>query len=360
MNTLQQMVERGHEYVCFHQDPASGLRAIIAVHDTTLGPGFGGARRWHYATQAEALHDVLRLSEGMTFKSAVAGLPMGGGKAVIMLPRPGHPPSEEEARAMGRFVHRLGGMYISAEDVGLSPQYIDWMAAETKWVVGGITRVPGGDPSPYTARGVVNAMRAALTHTGRPADFSGVTVAIQGAGNVGTSVAAILSEHHAKILISDINEEKVRRAAQHSGATIVDPGDILTARCDILAPCALGGVIDAAIISKLRCDIICGGANNILDDYDEDGVALKGRGIVYVPDFVANAGGLIHLAGIYVDMSEEGRQQKIAEIEPTVLQILRDAESAPSTFAAAVALARQRIAEDAKVHAGTRVSTGRP
>jgi leucine dehydrogenase len=354
MNTLQQMVDRGHEYVAFHQDPDSGLRAVVAVHSTTLGPGFGGARRWHYATQAEALYDVLRLSEGMTYKSAVAGIPMGGGKAVIMLPQPNHAAAEAEARAMGRFVQKLGGLYISAEDVGLSPQYIDWMAMETKWVIGGITRVPGGDPSPHTARGVVNAMKAALAYTGRPVDFAGVTVAIQGAGNVGGNIARILSGHRAKILISDISQEKVRRVAKDTGATVVAPDEILTARCDILAPCALGGVIDASTISRLRCDIICGGANNVLDDYDEDGVALKGRGIVYVPDFVANAGGLIHLAGIYIDMSEEERQQKIADIEPTVLQILHDAESAPSTFAAGVALAKQRIAEGAKenVHAG--------
>ena len=189
MNTFEQMIERGHELVTFHQDPETGLRAIIAVHSTALGPAFGGARRWHYATEADALYDVLRLSEGMTYKAAAADVPMGGGKAVIMLPRHGHPANEAEARALGRFIDKLGGRYISAEDVGLTPQYVDWMAQETKWVSGGDIACPGGDPSPFTAAGVVNAMKAALTFTGASPDLAGVKVAIQGAGNVGRNVA---------------------------------------------------------------------------------------------------------------------------------------------------------------------------
>jgi leucine dehydrogenase len=344
MNTFDQMTDRGHELVCFHQDPESGLRAIIAVHSTVLGPGFGGARRWCYATEADALYDVLRLSEGMTYKAAAANIPMGGGKAVVLLPRPDHAATEIEARAMGRFVQSLGGKYISAEDVGLTPQYVDWMAEETGWVTGGITKCPGGDPSPHTAAGVVNAMRAALAHIGRPADFAGVRVAIQGVGSVGANVARILAGLGAELIVADINEANVTKIVAAHDAAAVPVDDILTTECDILAPCALGGVINASIIRKLRCPIICGGANNILDDYDEDGVALKASDIVYVPDFVANAGGVIHLAGIYLDMSDEQRHQRIADIEGTSAQVLRDAAGHPSTYAAAVALAKQRIA----------------
>jgi len=344
MSTFDQMTERAHEQVSFHRDPETGTRAIIAVHSTALGPAFGGARRWFYATEAEALYDVLRLSEGMTYKAAAANIAMGGGKAVIMLPKKIHAPTEAEARAVGRFVESLGGKYVSAEDVGLTPQYVDWMALETKWVTGGDHACPGGDPSPHTARGVVNGMKAALTFHERPADFAGVTVAIQGAGNVGSHVARIVADLGARVLVSDIVAEKASRLAAECGATVVDPARILTAECDILAPCALGGVIDASIVRKLRCSIICGGANNILGDYDEDGVALKASGITYVPDFIANAGGIIALAGVVVGLDEKQRQQRIAGIETTALDVLRATETHPSTYAAAVALALARIA----------------
>jgi leucine dehydrogenase len=354
MNTFEQMIERGHELVCHHHDKGTGLRAIVAVHSTLRGPGFGGARRWHYATEADALYDVLRLSEGMTYKAAAASLPVGGGKAVIWLPKSDHPATEAEASAMGRFIERLGGAYVSAEDVGLSPQYVDWMARETSYVCGGETVVPGGDPSPFTAEGVVNAMRAALAYTGRAVDFSGLHVAIQGVGHVGSHVARIVSALGARVTVADIDESAVRRIVRELGASVASADAILTVECDVLAPCALGGAIDANVIRKLRCPIICGGANNVLDDYDEDGVALKARGIVYVPDFIANAGGLIELAGVYVDMPLEQRRQRIRDIETTTQRVLRAAESESSTYAAAVAYAKRQLAQGPKeqVHAG--------
>ncbi|MBX3373629.1 MAG: Glu/Leu/Phe/Val dehydrogenase [Phycisphaeraceae bacterium] len=350
MNTLELMKEHGHELVSFHHDRETGLRAIIAVHDTTLGPGFGGTRRWHYATEAEALHDVLRLSEGMTWKSAAAGIPVGGGKSVILTPRHNHPATEAEGRAMGRFVNTFNGYYVGAEDVGVSPQFVDWMALETRFVAG--THSFGGDPSPFTAQGVVNAMKAALAHIGRPVDFAGITVAIQGCGNVGTNIARILHGLGAKLIVADIRSESVRNAVDLYGATAVAADAILTTRCDILCPCALGGVLDGNVIPKLRCSIVCGGANNVLEDYDEDGALLKAREIAYVPDFIANAGGVIELAGLYLDMPEEARARRITDIETTSLQILRDAEHMPSGHAAAVAFARRRIAEaKEQVHA---------
>jgi len=351
MNTLDQMVERGHERVSFHQDPSSGLRAIIAVHSTARGPGFGGVRRWYYPTEADALYDALRLSEAMTDKAAVADIAMGGAKIVLILPRPGHRAAEAEAGAMGRIIESYHGSLVAGEDVGLTPQYVDWMARETTHVMGGDRCCPGGDPAPYTARGVINAMSAALAYTGRPADFAGLTVAIQGAGSVGASLAGMLAELGARVLIADLSAQAIRRVVEECGAEVVRPEEILTCRCDILAPCALGGVIDASIVRKLRCSIICGGANNILDDYDEDSVALKARGIVYVPDLVANAGGLIQLAGAYLGLPEDERRQRIADIEHTTMRVLRDAESAASTYAAAIALARRRIARAGEVNA---------
>jgi leucine dehydrogenase len=354
MTVLEQMIERGHERVVFHQDSATGLKAIIAVHSTVLGNALGGTRRWCYATEADALYDVLRLSEGMTYKAACAGLAMGGAKSVIMLPKPGHPSTEAEGRAMGRFVDTLNGTYIAAEDVGVNIQFVDWMALETRHVMGGERVSTGGDPSPFTARGVLNGMRASLAHLGRPVDFDGLTIAIQGVGAVGYYLAELLTTAGAKIKAADINEANVKRVQTLPNVEIVAPGDILTTECDILAPCALGGVIDGGLTSKLRCDIVCGAANNILDDPDEDAVLLRNAGVLYAPDFVVNSGGVIELAGLYLGMTREELDRKNADIEETTAQILDLARSLPSTYQAAITVAKQRIAAGRKeqVHAG--------
>jgi len=354
MNLFEQMAEFGHERVCFHHDPATGLRAIIAIHNTVLGNALGGTRRWHYATEADALYDVLRLAEGMTYKAACANLPMGGAKSVILTPQPNHPRTEQEARAMGRFVNTFSGVYIAAEDVGVDPQFIDWMALETAHVMGGEKVSRGGDPSPFTARGVINGMKACLAHAGQPTDFGGIHVAIQGVGHVGANICKFLSKRGARITVADINEDNVSRAVREFGAAAVEPEQILTTECDLLAPCALGGVIDANVARKLRTGIVCGGANNILGDPEEDAVVLKNQGIIYGPDFVVNAGGVIELAGLYLGMSRQELDVMHDAIEATTAEILRRGESMESTYAAAVALARQRIAEGAKekVHAG--------
>lgn len=352
MHVFEQIIERSHERVCFHHDPATGLKAIIAIHNTVLGNALGGTRRWYYETEEDALYDVLRLSQGMTYKSAAAGLPMGGAKSLIMMPKPGVKASEAEARAMGRFVDTFHGIYIAAEDVGVNTQFIDWMALETKHVMGGELVSTGGDPSPHTAQGVVNAMKAALQYAGRAVDFKGVTIAIQGVGNVGYNIARILSAAGAKLIIADINQGNVDRAKKDYKAQVVPADEILGAKCDILSPCALGGMIDGHVASALRCEILCPGANNVLDDPNEDAVILKSRGILYVPDFIANAGGVIHLAGIYLGYTKGQLAQKIAAIESTSLQVLHDAEDTASTHAAAVKLAERKIAEGtvAKAH----------
>ena len=354
MNTFEQMVQRQHERVCFHQDLDTGLRAIIAVHSTTLGNALGGTRRWHYATEADALYDALRLSEAMTHKAAVSDLPMGGAKSVILLPRPGHAAGEAEARAMGRFVETFNGAYIAAEDVGVTPQYMDWMRTETRHAMGGQR---GGDPSPYTAQGVILAMRAVLAHQGRPTDLSGLTVAVQGAGHVGLCLIRLLSAEGARIIVSDIDKDLVAAVVDEFGATACAPDKILTTECDILAPCALGGVISAKIVNRLHCSIIAGAANNVLDDPDEDAVALRNQGILYAPDVIANAGGLIHLAGLYLGLSEQEIDRKIENIETTMAGVLQEAESLPSTYAAMIACAERRIAggnpaDKERVHAG--------
>jgi leucine dehydrogenase len=346
MSVFDQMINRGHERVAFHHDPATGLRAIVAIHNTVLGNALGGTRRWYYETEEDALYDVLRLSQGMTYKSAAAGLPMGGAKSVIMMSKPGQKATEAEARAMGRFVDTFQGVYIAAEDVGVNTQFVDWMALETKHVMGGEKVSIGGDPSPHTAQGVVNAMKAALKYVGKNGDFKGLTVALQGVGNVGYNVAKILSTAGAKILAADINPTNLEKAVRECGVKAVTEAEILTCTCDILAPCALGGVIDGHIANQLNCAILCPGANNVLDDPDEDAVILKGRDIVYVPDFIANAGGVIHLAGLYLGYTPQQLAQKVADIETTAQQVLQDAESASITaHAAAVKVAERKIAE---------------
>jgi leucine dehydrogenase len=351
---FEQLADRGHERLCFHHDPETGLKAIIAIHSTALGNALGGTRRWYYESEADAVYDVLRLSKGMTYKAAVSGLPMGGAKSVIMLPHREHPRTEPEARAMGKFVDTFNGAYIAAEDVGVDTQFVDWMAAETNHVMGGETVSRGGDPSPWTAMGAFHGMRASLIHSGRGDDFSGVTVSMQGVGHVGQNLCKLLTDAGAKVFVADINKSRVDYVVDTYGCTPMHDADILTKECDILAPCALGGVIDGSIIPKLRCSIVCGAANNILGDPEEDAVALKTAGIVYAPDFVVNAGGLIHLAGMHLGMSDETLQTKNDEIFETTAQILRRGEEMVSTYAAAVYIAEQRISgvQETGIHAG--------
>jgi len=344
MNLFDTIVRHGHERVCFHQDPETGLAAIIAVHSTVLGNALGGTRRWAYATEDEALYDVLRLSEGMTYKAAAADLKMGGAKSVIILPKAGLAGTEAEARAMGRFVDTFSGTYIAAEDVGVNTQYVDWMARETKHVMGGVSVSTGGDPSPFTAQGCFNSMKASLAHLGRCVDFSGLTVAMQGLGATGFLLAKLLRQAGASVVGTDMNEVAVKRAVSELGVSALSRDqDLFALKCDILAPCALGGVLNPAVIGKLKCTVVCGTANNVLADPDADGALLKERGILYAHDFVVNAGGLIRLAGLYLGMTEAQVDRKVADIEETTAAVLRQGDSMPSMHTAAVAYAKQRI-----------------
>lgn len=344
MQLMQQMAVMGHEQVVFHQDPESGLRAIIAVHDTTLGNALGGTRRWCYASEDEALHDVLRLSEGMTYKAAAAGLAMGGAKSVIMLGVPAEEPTPAQGRAMGRFVESLGGRYIAAEDVGVSEVFCDWMAHETAHVMGGVTVSRGGNPAPYTSLGAFNAMRACLVHAGRPADFAGVRVGIQGLGETGYRLAKMISEHGGSVIGTDVNPVAIKRAVDTLDIKVLGDDEVLHAQdLDIFAPCALGGCLGKDTIEHLNATIVCGTANNILVNPEHDGELLKDKSVIYAPDFIANAGGVIRLAGLHLGLTEDEIDVKVAEIETTTATILKNTAKHASAYATAVAYARERI-----------------
>ena len=283
----------GHEHVSFGHDPETGLRAIIAIHNTHLGPGVGGCRMWPYADDTAALRDALRLSRGMTYKSALAGLPFGGGKSVII----GDAKTAKTPalmRAMGRFVESLGGRYIAAEDIGMTVPDMDEMATVTRHITG--TSKTSGNPSPYTAYGVLRGIQAAVEHKLQHNDgMDGVQVAIQGLGAVGYDLARRLNEKGARLHVADINTGAVERAVKEFGATPVDTHEIHAADVDVFAPCALGAVVSDDTIGELRAGIVAGSANNQLAE-DRHGTELAARGILYAPDYVINAGGIIEIA----------------------------------------------------------------
>jgi len=339
---FQDITAMGHENVLFCQDKATDLKAIIAVHNTTLGPALGGMRRWRYANEEEMLFDVLRLSEGMTYKAAAADLPMGGAKTVIWKPSHDAPPTEAEAKAMAKFVDRLGGLYIAAEDVGVTTEYIDWMVSVTDHVMGGTGDRQGGDPSPYTAAGVVNGMRACIRHAGMGDTFNNLTIAVQGLGAVGWKVCKAVHDEGGKLLVADIRSEITQRASAEFGATVISVEDIVTAQSDLFCPCALGAVIGNGNIEKLQTKVVAGCANNVLVDPIEDGALLKNKGVVYAPDFVINGGGLIRLAGLYCGFSPDEIDKRVANIEHAVFEIL-DTAGARTPHDAAIRYAQRRL-----------------
>ena len=298
----------GYERVVRCRDEESGLHALIAVHDTTLGPALGGMRMWPYASEDEALFDVLRLSKGMTFKSAVADTGLGGGKSVI-IGDPATQKSPELFRAMGRFVDTLGGKYITAEDMNIGIPDLEVVHEETKWVTG-LSRAEGssGNPSPYTARGCVVGMRAVLEEAYGSDDFSGKRVLIQGVGAVGGRLAILLKEQGAHVIICDINDGRVAELVDRYGFKVVDDEVHLDLDCDVYAPCARGAGINDETIPKLKCKAIAGCANNQMLEPRHADVVRK-RGIVYGPDYVLNAGGIINVS---VELLPGGYDEKIA------------------------------------------------
>jgi leucine dehydrogenase len=310
---ITRIPQPGYEQVVTCEDAESGLKAIIAVHDTTLGPALGGMRMWPYASWDDALFDVLRLAKGMTFKSAVAETGLGGGKSVIL----GNPKTQKSERlflAMGRFIESVGGAYITAEDVGTSVEDMVVVRRATRHVTG-LPRSSGssGDPSPWTALGVYRGIVASLEEVFGSGDVKGRSVAIQGCGHVGKYLAEHLAKAGAKLLLADISPERVAEVAKATGGTVVDSADILFQRCDVLAPCALGAVLNDETLPRLKTRIIAGAANNVLLR-EEHGARLKAMGVLYAPDYVINAGGIINVS-IEVEKGgyDESRSKKKVE-----------------------------------------------
>ncbi|MBI1810226.1 MAG: Glu/Leu/Phe/Val dehydrogenase [Gemmatimonadetes bacterium] len=342
MKVFDTLSELGHEQVVLCHDKSTGYRGIIAIHDTTLGPALGGTRFWNYESDDAAITDALRLSRGMTYKNAVAGLNLGGGKSVII--GDNRTANREMIfRAHGRFVESLGGRYVTAEDVGTGTADMDYVHMETEYVAGLANK--SGDPSPVTARGVFRSIQASAQHRWGSSDLKGKTVSIMGCGNVGRYLAKELTAVGAKLVVSDIRPDKVQAVVKECGATAVDGDAIYAQKADIFAPCALGGILNDDTIPKLQVEIVCGGANNQLLEPKKHGEALEKRNILYGPDFVANAGGVINVYSELAGWTHERSLRKADEIFDTLLGVYAIAkEDGIPTYVAADKLAEKRLA----------------
>lgn len=335
-----------HESLHYFHDDATGLRAIVAVHSTALGPAAGGTRRWVYSNDNDALTDVLRLARGMTYKNAVAGLKFGGGKAVI-LADDNTPKSPQLFRAFGRCVDSLGGRYVTAEDVGCSVDDMRCVREETEFVSG----LPqtgsdaGGDPSPWTALGCFQGIEAAVQARLGVDSLKGIKVAVQGVGHVGLYLCRLLHEAGAELYISDVNGDNLRQTTDEMPATVVPPTELLFADVDVLAPCALGNILTSMTIPKIKAKIIAGAANNQLST-PADGVCLAERDILYAPDYVINAGGIISVAAEYYDNgSEDDVRTDVGRIKDRLKKIFDQArETGRPTHELADELARSIVA----------------
>ncbi len=341
---IRKMSEMGHEQVVFCQDQKTGLKAIIAIHSTALGPALGGTRMWKYNNELEALNDVLRLSRGMTFKASISGLDLGGGKAVII----GDAKTEKTddlMRRFGKFVETLSGNYITAEDVGMTTHDMEMIREETKHVTGIPQSMGGsGDPSPVTAYGVYMGMKASAMYKWGSDDLKGKKIAVQGIGNVGENLVKYLSEEGSVIYINDISKEQLNKVAAKYGATIVEGDAIYDIDMDIYAPCALGASVNDYTLSRLNCEIIAGAANNQLADEVKHGQMLMDMGIIYAPDFLINAGGLISVYSEIKGYDQKETLAKTKEIYNTTLDILRKSElEGITSHEAAKQIAQTRI-----------------
>ena len=353
MEIFREIDARGAEQVVFWSEPAAGYRGIIVVHDTTLGPGMGGTRYWNYATDEAALRDALLLARAMTYKAALAGLDSGGGKSVIL----GDSRRADRGalfRAHGRAVASLGGRYIAAEDVGTSAEDMAIVLRETEFVAG--LRDRSGDPSPLTALGVAQAIRAGCSERYGDGSLEGLRVVVQGLGAVGSRLCGILAREGARLTVTDIDTARVQATAGRLGADAVAPGDVYGVEADVFAPCALGGVINDETVPRLRVGVVAGAANNQLAEPRHE-AALRERDILYVPDYVGNAGGLISIYGERHGWSPSRSRRKVAEIFGTLCRIFALARrDGTMPGAAANRLAEERLAagRNAPLPAGSR------
>ncbi len=317
---LAKMEEKGFEELALLHDAKTGLKGAIAIHSTARGPALGGTRMWTYPNEEEAIDDVMCLACGMSYKAAAAELPLGGGKGVI-IGDPHRDKCEDLFKCYGRFVDRLNGRFITAADMGIAEPELDYIRKETSYVVGGSAI---GSPSPFTAYGVWKGIKACAEEVYSSPSLEGKVVAVQGAGSVGGALCGHLAEEGARVLVSDLDQSRVKQMVAQYGATAVDPDQIIFRECDIFSPCGIGGVINEDTVSRLKCDIVAGAANNIIKDNGGYGAALHERGILYAPDYVINAGGLI-----FVEMRRQGEQDEekikalIDRIEGRLKEIFR-------------------------------------
>jgi leucine dehydrogenase len=349
---IGQMLANNHEQILFCNDNATGLKAIIAIHNTVLGPSLGGTRMWNYNNEMEALTDVLRLSRGMTYKSSVAGLNLGGGKAVIIGDSK-KIKTEALLRRFGKFVNSLGGKYITAEDVAMTSRDMEIIKMETDHVSGLPENMGGsGDPSPVTAYGVYVSMKASAKEAFGSDSLSGKKVLVQGIGHVGETLVDYLTKEGAKVYINDISEDRIKSAVDKYKAEFVSADKMFDLDIDIYAPCALGATVNDETLSKLKCKVICGAANNQLADEKKHGDLVLSKGILYAPDFVVNAGGIIN---VYYELEGYNRERALAHAEKiydTTWNIIQTAKAQNiPTYAAANKIAEQRIESIARINA---------
>ncbi len=363
MQIFEMLEKNDHEQVVYCSNAESGLRAIIAIHDTTLGPALGGTRMWNYVTSDEALNDVLRLSRGMTYKAAVAGLNLGGGKAVII----GDSRTQKNEllfRTFGKFVDGLAGRYITAEDVGTDVRDMEFVRMETKYVTG-ISKALGGsgDPSPVTAYGVYVGMKACAKAKWGNDSLRGRKIAVQGAGHVARYLCEHLYSEGAELYITDIVDDKVKAVLETVKAHVVKPDEIYDTDAEIFAPTALGGIINDQTIAKLKCEIIAGGANNQLEDEDKHGKMLLEKGILYAPDYVINAGGLINVSNELEGYRQDRAMKQAEAIYDIVSKVLAiSKEQNIPTHTASNKLAEERLQQIGgirKIYSGNSTFSGR-
>jgi len=340
----------GHKKIVFCSDPDTGLKAIIAIHDTTLGPALGGTRMWAYKSEDEALYDVLRLSKGMTYKSAVAGLNLGGGSAVI-IGDARRDKTEALLRKFGRFIKNLNGEFITGEDVGTNPRDMEYIRMETQHVMGVPETIGGsGDPGPIAALGVFMGIKACVKELYGNDKLTGRSVIVQGIGHVGENLVKLLREENAKVYASDINDEALVRVAKKYGAEAVSNNSIFDIDADIYAPCALGATVNTQTIKKLKCSIIAGSANNQLEDETVHGAMLLEKGILFAPDYVINAGGIINCYSELMGFSKKRSMQLTENIYEATRNVLKLSKAENiSTINAANKIAEKRIADIKKV-----------
>jgi leucine dehydrogenase len=347
---FSQLEALGHKKIVFCSDPDTGLQAIIAIHDTTLGPALGGIRMWAYKTETDALNDVLRLSKAMTYKASIAGLNLGGGKAVI-IGDSRRDKSEALMRKFGRFIKNQNGEFIGGEDMGTNPKDMEYIRMETEHVTGVPESIGGsGDPGPVAAQGVFMGMKAAIKELYGNDNLAGKSVIVQGIGHVGENLVKLLRDEKAKVYVSDINEERLSQVAKKYGAEAISNNSIFDRDADIYAPCAMGATINTQSIKKLKCAIIAGSANNQLEDEQEHGQMLVEKGILFAPDYVINAGGLINCYSELMGFSKKRTLQLTENIYDATRNVLKLSKAENiSTIEAANKIAEKRIADIKKV-----------